>query len=436
MNLLLCLLSFLATQDSLVIEHANLIPMDTERVLVDHAVVIEDGVIRWVGRTDGVQVPEGWPVIDAAGAYLVPGLTDAHVHVRHEDELLLNLANGVTTVMNLSGDPGLLAMRERIMRERIRSGELLGPRILTAGPTLDGSPARNPSFVPIGSAEQAFAVVAAQKEAGYDFLKVYDLITADNYFAVVEAAGEHDLTIVGHIPKEFGLEPTLEGHRMIAHAEEYYYTFFEFQSDEARLSEAAALTAEAGVALCPNIGFIHAIIDQAHDIDRVLTRPEVRYVHPDTLQDWLPENNRYVGRPAEWLARNERMYPFLVKLTKAMHDAGVVLMSGTDASVPGGVPGFALHNELDELVAAGLSPYEALQSATSNPGSWMSEHLGVPEVGQVAVGHRADLVLVDSNPLENVAELRRPRAVIARGRWLDGDELRRRLEALAASYQR
>jgi hypothetical protein len=430
MKLILGLLSLLAPQDSLVIEHANVIPMDTERVLADHAVVIEDGVIRWVGPTDRVQVPEGRPVLDAAGAYLLPGLTDAHVHVRHEDELLLNLANGVTTVMNLSGDPGHLALRERI-----RAGELLGPTILTAGPTLDGSPARNPSFVPIGNAEQAFAAVAAQKAAGYDFLKVYDLITADNYFAVVEAASEHDLTIVGHIPKEFGLEPTLEGHRMIAHAEEYYYTFFESRSDESRLSEAAALTAEADVALCPNIGFIHAILDQAHDIDEVLARPEVRYVHPDTLQNWLPENNRYVGRPAEWLARNERMYPFLVKLTKAMHDAGVVLMSGTDASVPGGVPGFALHNELDELVAAGLSPYEAVQSATSNPGSWMSEHLGAPELGQVAVGYRADLVLVDSNPLEDVTQLRHPRVVIVRGRRLDGDELRDRLEALAASYR-
>jgi len=322
------------------------------------------------------------------------------------------------------------------MRDRIESGELLGPTILTAGPTLDGSPARNPIFVPIDSPERASQVVAAQKAAGYDFLKVYDLITADNYFAVVEAAGEHEMTIVGHIPKEFGLEPTLEGHRMIAHAEEYFYTFFGNEADESRLAEAAALTAEADVALCPNIGFIHAILDQAHDIQEVLARPEVRYVHPDALNDWLPENNRYVGRPDDWVKRNEVMYPFLVKLTKAMHDAGVVLMSGTDASIPGGVPGFALHNELDELVAAGLTPYQALETVTSNPGTWMRAELGTPEAGRVAVGHRADLVLVDSNPLESVAALRTPRTVIVRGRRLDGDELRGRIDELAAGYRR
>lgn len=431
MNILLPCLLALAPQEALVITNATLVPMDEEHVLADHAVLIEDGTIRWVGPARELPAREGATVIDAAGAYLVPGLTDAHVHVRHEDELLLNLANGVTTVLNLSGDESHLEMRERI-----RSGELLGPTILTAGPTLDGHPARNPSFVAIDGPERAFAAVAAQKESGYDFIKVYDLITLDNYFAVVEAAREHELTIVGHIPKDFGLEPTLEGHRMIAHAEEYYYTFFGFESEVTRIPEAAALTASAGVALCPNIGFIHAILDQAHDIDEVLARPEVRYVHPDSLEDWLPENNRYVGRPADWLAGNERMYPFLVQLTKAMNDAGVVLLSGTDASIPGGVPGFALHAELDELIAAGLSPYEALRTVTSNPGDWTREHLGAPEVGRVASGQRADLLLVDANPLEDLKTLRTPQAVVLRGRWLEGDVLRADIDALARGYER
>ena len=130
------------------------------------------------------------------------------------------------------------------------------------------------------------------------------------------------------------------------------------------------------------------------------------------------------------------MYPFLVNLTKAMHDAGVVLMSGTDASVPGGVPGFALHNELDELRAAGLSPFDALGTVTSNPGAWMHEHLGTPLVGRIAPGYRADLLLVEGNPLEDLSTLRTPRAVVLRGRWLDGDELRVRLEELAAGYGR
>jgi len=432
MNLFLPLL-FLAqgTDDTWVITHANVLPMDSERVLADHAVVVEGGVIRSVGPTAELELREEWRVIDAAGAYLVPGLTDAHVHLKHEDDLLLNLANGVTTVMNLSGNPEHLAMRARVS-----AGELLGPTILTSGPVLDGDPARAPRFAAIGTPERAFEVVRAQKEAGYDFLKVYDLITLDNYFAVVEAAGEYDLTIVGHIPKDFGLEPTLEGHRMIAHAEEYFYTFFGNEADETRIPEAARLTAEAGVALCPNIGMIHVILDQAHDVDEVLARPAVRYVRPDALEEWLPDNNPYAGRDETWIKRNERMYPFLVRLTRAMNDAGVVLMTGTDASVPGSVPGFALHDELDELIAAGISPYDALRSVTSNPGTWTHEHLGTPGYGRIAAGQRADLVLVETNPLEDLKTLRQPRAVVARGRWLDGDDLRVRLEEKAKSYGR
>ena len=417
--------------DTLVITHVNVVPMDRERVLRDHAVIVADGVLRWLGPTDECRPEAGWQVIDGAGGYLVPGLTDAHVHLQHDDELALNLANGVTTVLNLSGNEGHLELRQRVA-----SGELLGPTILTAGQTIDGKPPRNPSFQPLGDPALADGIVRAQQEAGYDFLKVYDLIDLDCYFAVVEAAREYDMTIVGHIPKDFGLEPTLEGHALIAHAEEYFYTFFENEADESRIGEAAQLTAEAGVAVCPNIGFIHAILDQAHDIEAVLARPEVRYVHPEAYRDWLPENNRYVGREANWIKSNEEMYPLLVKLTRALHDAGVTILSGTDASIPGGVPGFALHAELRELIDCGLSPFEALRTVTANPGAWTREHLKTPAVGLVATGQRADLLLLSANPLQDIGVLRQIRGVVLRGRWIEHAELQREIDARAAAYSR
>lgn len=427
------LLSGGGPDDSLVLTNVNVVLLEGPQgsVLPDHAVIVEDGVVRWVGPEEACEVPEGVRVIDGADGFVVPGLTDAHVHIRHEDELLLNLVNGVTTVLNLSGDASHLELRGRV-----RSGELRGPTILTAGRTIDGSPPRNPIFQPLGDPEAAEALVVAQKEAGYDFIKVYDLIELDPYFALVEAADRHGMTIVGHIPKAFGLEPTLEGHRLIAHAEEYFYTFFEFEADESKLARAAALTAEAGVAVCPNIGFIHAILDQARDIEEVLARPEVRYVHPDSLRDWKPENNRYVGRSEEWIGQNEIMYPFLVKLTKALHDGGVLLLSGTDASIPGGVPGFALHAELAELTDAGLTPCEALRTVTLNPGLWIEEHLGRPRSGRVAVGHVADMLLLESNPLEDLGALRELRGVVLRGAWIEHSELRAGLEELARDYAR
>jgi hypothetical protein len=158
--------------------------------------------------------------------------------------------------------------------------------------------------------------VREQAAAGYDFVKVYDLIEEAPYRAAVTTAQELGLAVVGHIPKAVGLAGVLGGHDLIAHGEEYFYTFFANQADGSRLAEAARLTAEAGLTVCPNTGFIGTILDQVDDIEAVLARPEVRFVPPLTLLSWLPEGNRYLGRDDDWIARNRRMHPFLIELTR------------------------------------------------------------------------------------------------------------------------
>jgi imidazolonepropionase-like amidohydrolase len=404
--------------------------METKGALTDHAVLIEDGRITWVGPSDQAALPDAAVAVDLEGRTLLPGLTDIHVHLRHDDELDLYLWNGVTTVANLSGTPDHLETRRRIA-----AGELRGPRIFTTGPTIDGDPPRNSRFQPIGDPADAEALVASHIEAGYDLLKIYDLIELEPYRAIVDAAERRGVAVVGHVPKAFGLEPTLVGHDMIAHAEEYFYTFFENEDDATRIPEAVRLTAEAGVAVCPNIGFIRRIIEQAEDIDSVLALPEVRYVRPSVLVNWLPETNRYVGRPQSWLDRNRRMYPHLVKLTKALHEADVVLLTGTDASVPGGVPGFAVHEELADLSVAGLSNFEALETVTINPGRWLEEHVGAEPAGRIAVGTRADLVIVDGDPLTDLDALKTVLAIAVGGKWIDGAVLGAEVEARAESYE-
>lgn len=424
---------FLAAPEAaapVLLTHARVVTMEADTSLSDHAVLIDDGRVTWVGPSDAAAPPEGTVTVDLEGRTLLPGLTDFHVHLRHDDELDLYLWNGVTTVVNLSGAPEHLEMRRRI-----GAGELRGPRIFTTGPTIDGDPPRNSRFQPIGDPADAEPLVASHLDAGYDFLKIYDLIDLEPYRAIVAAAKRRGVPIVGHVPKAFGLEPTLAGHDVIAHAEEYFYTFFDNQDDASRIPEAARLTAEAGVAVCPNIGFIRRIIEQAEDIDAVLALPEVRYVRPSVLVNWLPETNRYVGRPDSWLERNKRMYPHLVKLTKALHDAGVVLLTGTDASTPGGVPGFAVHEELADLEKAGLSNFEALETVTTNPGRWLEERLGAGPAGSVTVGARADLVIVDDDPLADLDALKGVRAVSVGGKWIDGDALGAEIEARATSYE-
>ena len=420
-----------AVGKGLLITNVHLVPMDRQQVLRDHAVRVRDGVIDWVGPAEEVPAEAGFRTVDGAGGYLLPGLTDFHVHLGPPDELDLYLYNGVTTVVNLSGSP-----RHLELREAVRSGDLRGPTIYTAGPTIDGDPPRNPRFVPIGTPERAREEVRRQVEAGYDLLKIYDLISPENYRAAVAAAKEAGLPVAGHIPKALGLEDVVGEQQLIAHAEEFFYTFFAFEADASRLPEAARLVAATETAVCPNTGFIRAIIEQAEDIETVLARPELRFLPPSTLASWQPESNRYVGRSAEWLARNQRMYPFLNLLTAELHGAGVPLLSGSDAAVAGAAPGFSLHSELRELDEIGLSPFEALRTVTSNSGEWIAKWLDEPAPpGLVAPGSRGDLLLLGSNPLEDLSALRDLRGLAVRGEWIEHSELEADIEARAVGYR-
>ncbi len=422
--------SSVPTTDTFLLDHVHLVTMNDEDVIEDGAVWVRDGVIAWVGASGEAPEEPAATVVDGDGAWVIPGLIDMHVHIRHTDELDLYLLNGVTTAVNLSGRPDHLQWRDEVV-----AGSLRGPTIYTAGPTIDGDPPRNPRFVPASDAERAEAIVAEQHEAGYDFVKIYDLIDQEAYDAAAAAARARQLPVVGHIPKAFGLEGILDSHDLVAHAEEFYYTFFDYQDDRDRLAEAAELVADSGMAVCPNTGFIHSIIEQAEDIDAVLARPQVRYLSPTSLRSWLPEGNRYLGRPAEWLERNKVMYPFLLELTRAFHDAGVPLVTGTDASIAGAVPGFSLHKEIAELVKIGLAPGEALRAATANPGEWIAEHLHDPAPpGILAPGRRADLLLLDANPLESLEALRGARAVVTRGRWIEQRDLAATADERATEY--
>lgn len=403
-----------APAGDLLITNVHVVPMDRERVLPRHALLLRGDGIVWLGPASAAGRVRARRTIDGEGAYVAPGLLDMHVHVQDEDELSLYLLNGVTTVMNLAGRPEHLDMRGRI-----RARELTGPMLYTAGPILDGDPRQNPGFTAVGSAERAREVVADQHARGYDVVKIYDLIAPEAYLAAVEKAHALGRSVVGHIPKQVGLEAVLDRHAVVAHAEEYFYTFFRNEDDASRLGEAARLTAKGRLAVIPNTAFIHAIIAQAEDLAAVLRWPEVRYLSPAVLPSWLPEANRYVGRPPEWLARNKRMYPFLLKLTGALHEAGVPLFTGTDASAPGAVPGFSLHRELADLVQAGLTPFEALRAATATPGEWLTRLGRDTPAGRIAEGRRADLVLVKRNPLEDVAALRSLEGLVVRGRWID-----------------
>lgn len=204
----------------------NLIPMDSERLLMGQTVIVRDGIIETIGDSGQVVVPEGAQVINGTGKYLLPGLVDMHVHVEDENDLLLYAANGVTSVRNLWGNTEkkmFMGMpNQLVLREQIKRGEMFGPTIYTSGPIMEGNPATTPLMTVFERPEQAAESVAWQKEQGYDFIKVYDNLSAATYQAILQAAREQEIPVVGHVPFEVGLEAALgSGQVTIEHLSGY-----------------------------------------------------------------------------------------------------------------------------------------------------------------------------------------------------------------------
>ncbi|MEK6407639.1 MAG: amidohydrolase family protein [Acidobacteriota bacterium] len=425
--------------------NVNVVPMDEERVIEGQTVIVRDGVIAALGPTDKVKVPAGALRIDGRGKYLMPGLADMHVHFEVFNELAntamlrLFVANGVTTVLNLYGTPAFLELRERVAR-----GETLGPAIYTSGPFISNAPVSTPT------PEEAERMVVAQKRAGYDLIKIHGDFSREAYHKLFEVARREGMRVIGHLPRNLGIEAAFEEKQdAIAHAEEYLYAYFFFKpptspaeasreaqlrwiADQAsRIPSVAQATARAGIWVSPTLTVYSGIARQVDDIDAVLKRPEMKYLPPWIASRFEASNNTYVQRFKKETAKGFfARADLLSKLVKGLRDAGVQMLAGTDTPVPSVVPGFSLHDELRELVSAGLTPYEALQTATANA----AEFLRTDKFGTVSVGKAADMILVEGDPLKDVNNASRRTGVMTRGRWFTEDELRKMLDGMAASY--
>lgn len=413
-----------AAEPPLAFVGVHVLPMTDERVLADQTVLIEGGRIARIGPAAEVELPAGVTRVEGRDRWLVPGFVDSHVHLLDEGDLLVYLANGVTTVRNLKGLPWHLELRERIAR-----GEVLGPRLVTSGPFVNEPQVR--------TVEDVQRAVAEQHEAGYDCIKIHGNLAPDAYEALLEEASLAELPVVGHAPRNLLMTRVLElgGQREISHAEEYLYTWFDRVPggpDDAAFESIARATAEAGITVTPNLVAFLLIVRQIEDLDRELARPEMAYVAPPGRRTWQPDLNKYERDfDANDAAAMAERYAVLERLTKAFQVGGVRLLTGSDAMNPVAVPGFSLHDELALLVKAGLTPYQALRAATVNAGDFLESG-----AGRVTVGAPADLVLLAANPREAIERTRAIEGVCVAGRWLAKDELERRMKALADDYAR
>ena len=416
------------TAQTVVFTNVHVIPMNRDTVLRNQTVVVRDGRIASISPAGSTAVPSGARRIDGAGrSWLVPGLADMHVHLFDRGEFIMYLANGITTVRNLHGIPRHLAWRDSIAK-----GELLGPRLFTSGPILDGDPPSRGTNTVLRSREDAERAVAEQKAAGYDMIKVYDNLPRDLYEALAVASRRVGLPLVGHVPTLVGLTGLLEvnGQSGIEHVEELL-PFFRGGTDTTGLGDTARSLARLGIWVTPTVTVYRSALEQATDWNAVLRRPEMRFLNPATMLDWgwTPTGEGRSGnqRAREGFARAVTF--FESQLIPALQGAGVRLLAGSDAPIPAIVPGYSLLGELETFVRSGLSPFEAMVTATRNPALFMGR---AGEFGTIEVGAAADLVLLGADPLENIGNLENRVGVMRAGVWLSRADLDRRLEEMVS----
>ena len=400
--------------------NANVVPMDREGVLADYTVVVSSGRIVDMGPSASVDPPAGALVIDAGGKYLMPGLAEMHGHMPggdiEETVMFLYVANGVTTVRGMLGQDGHLALRARA-----NAGEIIAPTLYMAGPSFnEGS---------VNSPREAEEQVRRQKREGWDLLKIHPGPTLDEYNAMAVTAQEVGIRFAGHVPADVGLEHAiLMGQETFDHLDGYieYLDAFEGEVDEDRLQYIVQLTRDAGAWVVPTMVLWEVGIIGRGDADELAGYPEMRYWPSGQVWGWGNRQRAAASRTsperaAQWAANRNRVL-------KALSDGGAGILLGTDSPQIFSVPGFSIHRELKAMADAGMSAWEILVSGTRNVGEYFQ---GRDAFGTVAVGRRADLLLLNANPLSDVANVADRAGVMFRGRWLPEEEIRRRLEEIA-----
>ncbi len=437
-----CLIAFVlavialpATATDLAILNVNVVPMTRDAVLEGQTVLIDDGRITVIGDVDATPLPEDVVIIDGTDRYLMPGLAEMHAHVPRSGDavnrvLTLFASNGVTTIRGMLGAPSHLALRDQLEAKAI-----FGPRLITSGPSMNGNSVSSPAHGAAG--------VRQQFEAGYDFIKIHPGLTSAEFNAIAETAQEIGMPFAGHVPVSVGLDGVLD-QRMatIDHLDGYFAAlmptdrdasggfggFFDVllidQLEVNRLAEVANATAEAGTWNVATESLIENRLTET-SVAELLSRPEMSYVEPSTLAQWgrLTQQVRDDGAyDADVLNRAVELRRALIL---ALHEAGAGLLLGSDAPQVFNVPGFSIHDELEDLVGAGLTPFEALATGTTA----VAEFLEI-NTGSIVVGRDADLVLLDANPLEDINNTRRIHGVVLRGDWYSRGQLDQMLESL------
>lgn len=460
--------------------NVNVIPMTTgnepgiSAIRANCTVIVENGRITAVGPSSEIKPPANARIVDGHGKlYLIPGLCDMHVHLppmvgqgpgQGPSQVLgqgadtnaanlgdptwravtLLLANGVTTARGLIGHDQHIELRRRA-----NSGELLSPTLYVAGPPLTANSAP--------SAEKAQAIVKEQKDKGFDCIKSHRVIKTDVYDAIQTTARELNIPVAGHVDNEVGIDRAIAAHQQVEHLDgclawilkdpELAMQFgqiappqFMTEFDESRIDPLAQKLAAAGIWMTPTQSLFSRIVDVERSAEDLLKRPEMGYITDQALQAWTKQRTD-TFKSAGFTPEYAKQFTGLrASMIRAFLKAGVPLLAGSDSPQVFGVVGWALHEEIQSLQDAGLTPWQALQTATSNPARYfksLPNHgsaTGVtPDFGTIEPGLRADLVLLEADPTADIGNTRKIAGVMLRGKWLDRAALDGLLEQVKKS---
>ena len=426
-----------STQSPVVITGVSVIPMDRDEVLQNQTVIVEQGRISYVGGPRSA--PPGATVVDGRGKFLMPGIAEFHAHVpsggqainAHRALTLYALA-GVTTARGMLGAPMHLAVRDSI-----RAGTLFGPRLLTSGPSFNNNSVTSPAV--------AVAMVTDQKNAGYDLLKIHPGVPRVAFDSLAATANRLRIPFSGHVPLEIGLDVALTSkYSTIDHMDGFTEAMYNGpqpltpqvngwfglgimrQLDQSRFQSIVDRAKASGVAMVPTQILMDNYANDATG-EQLTSLPEFRYWVPQQVTNWRNQKDTLLKNLPVPREQRQEFIALRRRFIKSLHDAGVVFLLGSDAPQLWNVPGFSAHRELGSLVAAGLTPYQALRTGTVNVAKFLGEE---GRSGVVRTGARADLILLDANPLQDIANSLRINGVVVNGRWVGPTERERLLSAL------
>lgn len=433
--------------------NVTVLTMDGDRRLHDHTVVVRDGKIVTMGPSASTPVPSGVTRIDGRGKYLMPGLAEMHAHVppgnptreQLEDITFLYVANGITTIRGMLGAPYQIDLKEQL-----GSGAMLGPQFFPAAPSLNNNSAPNPAA--------AVALIRQAKVTGYDLVKIHPGVSRETWDAAVAEMRAQGLTFGGHIPFDVGIVHAMRtGIATIDHIDGYLEASVRDSAvyapgnqlgeiidavDPARFPVLARMARELNVWNVPTM-YLWENFYNDRAPEELGALPEMQYVSQQQVNAWMNQKrNRALADQNQHMTpeRRARYLALRRQMLKTLADEGAPLLMGTDSPQMFNVPGFALHRELMVAREAGLTPQQVLESGTRNVGRYVRESLQLDgNFGTVAVGQWADLVLLDADPTQDLANLSKRSGVMLRGRWVSAQEIAAGLDRLrnkhAASRQ-